>query len=387
LTLVRRDCLYRQVYQLASMKTGALRSYILLIGITTAVLALSSLIAFSNLENVSAFDEDGYVKFIASKVNESTTNNTKSAETLPIPDAAKGPSIPSKDYLVGELGDNLYSVTDGAYNTMFMVTDKGVVAVDAPPSLGQKYLKAIAEVTNKPVNYLIYSHAHIDHIGAAGLFPKNVSVIAQEETARELQRAKAVAKNVTMVPPIPTITFSKNYTLAIGNQTLKLDYYGSNHLPGNIFIYAPKQKVLMLVDIVFPGWVPFPYLAIAKDAAGFINAHDIALDKYDFDKFVGGHLTRLGTRNDVAVQKEFIDDLKNAAMKANQEVIFSKIAQQVGRFDNPWLIYSKYIDAVNEKCSQLVLPKWENKLGGAREFMSTHCFAMSEAQRVDPTLQ
>jgi glyoxylase-like metal-dependent hydrolase (beta-lactamase superfamily II) len=369
------------------MKTGVLRSFILLIGITTAVLALSSLIAFSNLENVSAFDEDRYVKFIPSKVNESTTNNTKSAETLPIPDAAKGPSIPSKGYLVGELGDNLYSVTDGAYNTMFMVTDKGVVAVDAPPSLGQKYLKAIAEVTSKPVNYLIYSHAHIDHIGAAGLFPKNVSVIAQEETARELQRAKAVAKNVTMVPPIPTITFSKNYTLAIGNQTLKLDYYGSNHLPGNIFIYAPKQKVLMLVDIVFPGWVPFPYLAIAKDAAGFINAHDIALDKYDFDKFVGGHLTRLGTRNDVAIQKEFIDDLKNAAMKANQEVIFSKIAQQVGRFDNPWLIYSKYIDAVNEKCSQLVLPKWENKLGGAREFMSTHCFAMSEAQRVDPTLQ
>lgn len=369
------------------MKTGALRSFILLIGITTAVLALSSLIAFSNLENVSAFDEDGYVKFIASKVNESTTNNTKSADTMPIPDAAKGPSIPSKGYLVGELGENLYSVTDGAYNTMFMVTDKGVVAVDAPPSLGQKYLKAIAEVTNKPVNYLIYSHAHIDHIGAAGLFPKNVSVIAQEETARELQRAKAVAKNVTMVPPIPTITFSKNYTLAIGNQTLNLDYYGSNHLPGNIFIYAPKQKVLMLVDIVFPGWVPFPYLAIAKDAAGFINAHDIALDKYDFDKFVGGHLTRLGTRNDVAIQKEFIDDLKNAATKANQEVIFSKIAQQVGRFDNPWLIYSKYIDAVNEKCSQLVLPKWENKLGGAREFMSTHCFAMSEAQRVDPTLQ
>ena len=198
------------------MKTDALRSLILLIGITTAVLALSSLIAFSSLKNVYAFDEDG-LKFIVSKVNESTTNNTKSAETLPIPDAAKGPSIPSKGYLVEELGDNLYSVTEGAYNTMFMVTDKGVVAVDAPPSLGQKYLKAIAEVTNKPVNYLIYSHAHIEHIGAAGLFPKNVSVIAQEETAQELQRAKAVAKNLTMVSRIPTITFSKNYTLTIGN--------------------------------------------------------------------------------------------------------------------------------------------------------------------------
>src|SRR6478672_2817072 len=375
----------RQVYQLASMKTDALRSLILLIGITTAVLALSSLIAFSSLKNVYAFDEDG-LKFIVSKVNESTTNNTKSAETLPIPDAAKGPSIPSKGYLVEELGDNLYSVTDGAYNTMFMVTDKGVVAVDAPPSLGQKYLKAIAEVTNKPVNYLIYSHAHIDHIGAAGLFPKNVSVIAQEETAQELQRAKAVAKNLTMVPRIPTITFSKNYTLTVGNQTLKLDYYGSNHLPGNIFIYAPKQKVLMLVDIVFPGWVPFPYLAIAKDAAGFINAHDIALNNYDFDTIVAGHLTRLGTRNDAIVQKEFVSDLEKAAAKANQAVLFSKIASQVGRFDNPWLIFSKYIDAVNENCVKDMLPKWENRLGGAQQFMSTHCFTMAESGRVDPTV-
>ena len=60
----------------------------------------------------------------------------------------------------------------------------------------------------------------------------------------------------------------KNYTLQIGNKTLQLDYYGDNHLPGNIFIYAPKQKVLMLVDVIFPGWVPFPYLAVVKDIAG-----------------------------------------------------------------------------------------------------------------------
>jgi hypothetical protein len=30
---------------------------------------------------------------------------------------------------------------------MFMVTDKAVVAVDAPPTIGNNYLKAIAEVT------------------------------------------------------------------------------------------------------------------------------------------------------------------------------------------------------------------------------------------------
>ena len=31
-----------------------------------------------------------------------------------------------------------------------------------------------------------------------------------------------------------------------------------------------------------------------------------------------------------------------------------------------------------------MLPKWENKIRGARELMSTHCFTMSSAVRVDP---
>jgi glyoxylase-like metal-dependent hydrolase (beta-lactamase superfamily II) len=335
-------------------------------------------------------EETAYLKFVSQTVNgsnsSSSTNKNSTTSAVQIPEAAKGPTIPAKGYLVQEIRDHLYWVTDGSYNTMFLVTDKGVVAVDAPPSIGKNYLKAIAEVTNKPVTYVIYSHAHIDHIGAAGIFPKNATFIAQQETAAELQRAKSVAKNVSMVPPIPTVTFTKNYTLQIGNQTLKLDYYGVNHLPGNIFIYAPKQKVLMLVDIIFPGWVPFPYLAIAKDVAGFIKAHDIALNNYDFDTIVAGHLTRLGTRNDVIVQKEFVSDLEKAADKANQEVLFSKIASQVGRFDNPWLIFSKYIDAVNEDCVNNMLPKWENRLGGAQQFMSTHCFTMAESGRVDPTV-
>lgn len=311
----------------------------------------------------------------------------KQTETTQLPDAAKGPAIPSKGYLVEEIRDGLFWVTEGAYNTIFLVTDEGVIAVDAPPTIGKNYLKAISEVTDKPITHVIYSHAHIDHIGAAGMFPKNAVIIAQQETAAELQRAKTVATNASMVPPIPTETFSNNYTLQIGNQTLQLDYYGNNHLPGNIFIYAPNQKVLMLVDIIFPGWVPFPYLAVSKDIAGYIKAHDIVLNNYDFDTFVGGHLTRLGTINDVIVQKEFISDLEKAAGKSNNEILFSDIAKQVGIFDNPWLIFSKYIDAVDEKCVQDMLPKWENKLGGARDVMSTLCFAMSQAGRIDPTAQ
>lgn len=312
-----------------------------------------------------------------------------------LPTQALGPAIPSKGYLVEEMKDNLYWVTDGTYNTMFLVGDDGVAAVDAPPNIGEKYLKAIAEVTDKPVKYVIYSHSHLDHIGAANMFPRNATFIAQENVAMELQKAHAIAGNssvASQLPPVPTVTFRDNYTLNLdssssgeGAHTLQLDYHGINHEPGNIFIYAPKQKVLMLVDIVFPGWVPFMELAIAKDVAGFVEAHDIALS-YDFDAFVGGHLTRLGTRQDVETQKAFVMDLMMAAGRANGSVSFADVAKEVGPTNDTWKFYGAYLDAVNEECTNEMLSKWVGRLGGAEAFMSSHCWTMSEAMRVDPAM-
>jgi alkyl sulfatase BDS1-like metallo-beta-lactamase superfamily hydrolase len=120
-------------------------------------------------------EETAYLKFAAQTIKESNNGKNVTTSTTQIPEAAKGPPIPAKGYLVQQIRDHLYWVTDGSYNTVFLVTDKGVVAVDAPPSIGKNYLKAIAEVTDKPVAYVIYSHAHLDHIGAAGIFPKTAT--------------------------------------------------------------------------------------------------------------------------------------------------------------------------------------------------------------------
>jgi|SRR5215469_8403809 len=74
------------------------------------------------------------------------------------PEVGAGPPVPrEKDYVVQEIRSGLYWVSDGTYNTMFLVTNSGVVAVDAPPTLGPNYLKAIAEVNPQPVKYLTYS--------------------------------------------------------------------------------------------------------------------------------------------------------------------------------------------------------------------------------------
>ncbi|MGD1837975.1 MAG: hypothetical protein ACPKPY_07960 [Nitrososphaeraceae archaeon] len=50
---------------------------------------------------------------------------------------------PEKGYAVIEIADDLYWVTTGDYEAMFLTTGEGVIAVDAPPTIGDKYLKAI----------------------------------------------------------------------------------------------------------------------------------------------------------------------------------------------------------------------------------------------------
>ncbi|MEK0360751.1 MAG: MBL fold metallo-hydrolase, partial [Nitrosopumilus sp.] len=79
---------------------------------------------------------------------------------------------PEKGYFVDEIADGLYWVVGDRYQVMFLTTGEGVIVVDAPQPLGEKYLQAIQEVTNEPITHMIYSHSHQDHTGAAGqIFP------------------------------------------------------------------------------------------------------------------------------------------------------------------------------------------------------------------------
>ena len=309
-----------------------------------------------------------------------------SIAAAPVPDTAKGvPISPDKGYHVEELGEGLYWLTEGAYTMMFLTTGKGVIVVDAPPTIGDKILKAIKDVTSEPITHVIYSHSHADHIGAAGLLPKSATYIAHEDTKRQLAVSERPAPYGVFVGgakvPTPTVTFRDKYTLQVGNQTLELSYRGNDHEPGNIYVYAPKQKVLLKIDIVFPGWTPFKGLAIAEDVQGYMKAHDIILS-YDFKHLVSGHWGRLATREDVEVQKSYMSDIVANAAQALKSVDFYAIAKKTG-YANTSLLFDTYLDAVTQKCADLTVPKWVDQLGGVDVWTGDHCYDVIMSLRVE----
>ncbi len=308
----------------------------------------------------------------------------------PVPAAANGPAIGSKGYLVQEIGEGsgLYWLTDGAYQIMFLTTGVGVIVVDAPPSMAANIMTAVAEVTSEPITHLIYSHSHADHIAGAGELPSGITVIAHEATAAALARDHPSEPEFpfgTFVGggpvPAPTVTFSDDYTLTVGSQTLELHDLGPAHEEGNLFIYAPAHKVLLVIDVFFPGWVPFLGLALTEDIPAYIAAHDHALD-FEFETLIAGHLGRLGTRADVQMQRDYVEDVRQNALTALQSVDFNAIAADVG-FANPWVLFGSYLGQLADHCAELTEADWVGVLGGADVFTHSHCDRMVESLRID----
>lgn len=301
-------------------------------------------------------------------------------ETAP---ARANPRIPEeKGYRVEEIRDGLYWVSDGAYNTMFLVSALGVIAVDPLPTLGARYLKAIAEVTDRPVTHIVYTHEHTDHIGAASLFPKDATIVAHEETARLLALRQDPRR------PVPTVTFGDRYTLDVGGQTLELAYHGNNHEPGNILIYAPKQKVLMLVDVIYPGYMPYKNLGITEDVQGYIQAHTDVL-AYDFTTLVAGHVTRLGTREDVKTSLEFVRDLRATCARQLASMSFpaylqSPAARRLTESDgrSKWDLHNEYERELEARCTAELAPRWRENLADTDTYLHDNCWAMIEALTV-----
>lgn len=278
------------------------------------------------------------------------------------------PVIGEKGYHVGSYGGGAYWVTNGLYNSMFIVSDEGVIVVDAPPSYADKIPAAIKEVTDQPVKYFVYSHHHSDHTGGSTVFGNDVIRVGHELAAQELRRKNDPKR------PVPTVTFGDTYSLKLGNQTVELAYPGLQHSPGNIFIYLPTQKVLMLVDVLYAGSVPFNHFAVAASVPGFYKAFEQA-SEYDFDYYQGGHVSRPGTRDDFAEIRGYITDVKTNAMLAMQNT--SPPVPFFGgklTIKEPYFAINGYIEAASEVCAQLTMEKWRGRLNTVDVFSKGHCW-------------
>jgi glyoxylase-like metal-dependent hydrolase (beta-lactamase superfamily II) len=297
----------------------------------------------------------------------------------PVPRSALGPALNDQGYYVGRVQRNLYWVTDGTYQAAFLTTPDGVVLFDAPPTIGHNLQRAIDEVAaangaSNTVTHLIYSHHHADHAGASSLFDPDVVRIGHEETRRLLLRDDDPAR------PAPTETFQDQRTLEIGGERIELAWHGPNHTPDNIHIHLPDHDTLMLIDIVNPGWAPVYLSNLTEDIPGYLQAPATAL-AYPWKHYIGGHLGRLGTRQDVSLHQQYMADITASVRTTLPTIDPTPYFQKYG--ENAWAAVKGYLDAVADTAAAPVIDKYTGVLAAADIFTLSTTFWVMQSIRLD----
>jgi glyoxylase-like metal-dependent hydrolase (beta-lactamase superfamily II) len=300
-------------------------------------------------------------------------------DTVPVPDSAYILEATPGGYHAIEVKPKFWWLSDGAYGSLLYIPttdDKPTILIDAPPTHGENLRDRIASLLpkNRELDIMIYSHYHGDHIGGASLITEqwpDVHIVAHKDTKWELDVSALAGSTLNI--PLPNQIFSTRLT--VGPYELK-DAIAA-HAPGNIYIYAKCEKVLMIVDVIFPGWVPYYSWAMSQNFGRWLDAHDEIL-KYDFDVLIGGHLTRPGNREDAVIQRQFFDDLKIAVEEADKKVDLNEIYEKLGGQNNPWLIFDEKLDRVGQLCYNDMVAKYSGVLGAVDIITQAHCYTMAE---------
>ena len=83
---------------------------------------------------------------------------------------------------------------------------------------------------------------------------------------------------------LPTMTFDRSLILHRKSRTVEILWLGRAHTDGDVFVFLPKEKVLVTGDALH-GWTPYMGDSYPFD---WIKTLDVA-EKLDFDYAIGGH--------------------------------------------------------------------------------------------------
>jgi cyclase len=248
-------------------------------------------------------------------------------------------------------------------NAAVILTNDGVVVVDShsKPSAAHALYKEIQGVTKQPIRKVINTHFHWDHwqgnqvyaahspnleiitsertkenltrpdAGVGGLsfiekqlvnVPKEIEKLkndvlqasSPEQKARieaNLQQAEAYLEELkTLKPALPTRTVTSSVTLDEKGREIQLLLLGRGHTDGDVYIYLPKEKVVVTGDALVD-WMPFLNDGYPEEWVQTLTA----LEKYDFTHIIPGH-GDVVPKDNLAFFRGYLTDLIAAVKKA-----------------------------------------------------------------------
>jgi len=221
----------------------------------------------------------------------------------------------------------VYMLVGAGANITAQIGDDGVLLVDTGTAqTSDKGLAAIRRITDKPIRYIINTHAHPDHVGGNDAILKAIGgqrtsqggggggienpngplVVAHQNTANLMTEPP---NNQPAYPDgaIPKDTFiTDNKQIYFNGEGIELWWHGQAHTDGDLLVYFRRSDVIAAGDFLFTDTYPVIDVQAEGGLQGLLNGLNrivtIAIPRFnqiDGTRIIPGH-GYLSNQSDIA---------------------------------------------------------------------------------------
>jgi len=307
----------------------------------------------------------------------------------------EGPTKGDAKFDIQKVADGVYAaVAAPAYkvnsNTAIIESDDGVVIVDthSKPSAARQIVEHLRDMTTKPVRYVVNTHFHWDHWHGNEVYPAvypGAEIISNQLTREAMVRkglkriqdhvrqmpaevaqlkaaiAKAtgdgererrrddlrmaesyLAEVTALKPALPTMAFEGTMKIYRRDREIHLLFLGRAHTEGDVFVYLPKEKVVITGDALI-GWTPYMGDGYPEDWTGTLDR----LAGLDFTHIIMGHGAPTG-REWLGTFRAYVHDMveavrEEAAHGATLEEVQRRVTDRLApAYEKPFSAYGDY---------------------------------------------
>jgi glyoxylase-like metal-dependent hydrolase (beta-lactamase superfamily II) len=216
---------------------------------------------------------------------------------------------------VQKVAEGVWMATpDRGANVGWFVASDGVVVVDsgADAETAKTILGKVAETANKPVRFVVITHAHGDHAGGVAVFAAaGARVVCHENAAAPIAGLIAQARAADpKSADAGVLAVSERLAFLGGPRRAAIYHLGPGHTNGDLIVLLPEEKILFSGDLVLNGRLPYLQSADA-DPRGWEQILN-RLAALDVAKIVPGH-GDLGTRQAISDTYGYIHKVNELA--------------------------------------------------------------------------